>query len=62
MDWATTDTLATQGVRGIIKYKKEEMKKLALDCLRSKDLWVKKFGIVTFINFPDDQPKPVPVN
>ena len=54
-DWATTDTLATQGIRGIIKEKEHEIKDLALDCIKNKNVWVKRFGIVIFINFPKDK-------
>ena len=54
-DWATTDTLATQGVRGIIKEKEGDIKELAITCLKSKNIFTKRFGVVIFINFPDDE-------
>ncbi len=53
-DWPTTDTLATQGVGAILKEKKEDIKKLALRSLKSKNTWTKRFGLVLFINFPKD--------
>ncbi len=54
-DWATTDTLATQGIRGIIKQKESEIKEFALKCLKSKNIWTRRFGIVVFINFPESK-------
>ncbi len=52
-DWPTTDTLATQGIRGILKNKSSEIKSLAMECLDSDNPWTKRFGIVVFINFPE---------
>ncbi len=54
-DWATTDTLATQGVRGIIKLKKKEIIGLALESLKEKNLFTRRFGVVIFINFPEEE-------
>ncbi len=54
-DWATTDTLATQGIRNIIKQKEDEIKKFANICLKSNNVWIKRFGIVVYINFPYDK-------
>ncbi|MCD6227648.1 DNA alkylation repair protein [Candidatus Micrarchaeota archaeon] len=54
-DWATCDTLATQGIRGIIKRKSDEIIKFAVRCTQSNNLWKKRFGIVLMINHPDNQ-------
>ena len=51
-DWATTDTLATQTVRPIVHVKKDEIQSLALECLKSANVFARRFGIVLFIHFP----------
>ncbi len=54
-DWAVCDTLATQGIRRIIKTKQEEIFKISKELIKSKNLWERRFGIVLLINFTKDE-------
>jgi len=51
-DWATTDTLATQGIKSLLRYKEQEIKQFALRCVHNETMWIRRFGIVVFVNFP----------
>ena len=53
-NWAVCDTLATQGVRALVKTHKEKILALADKFLRSKTPWQRRFGLVLFINFRKD--------
>lgn len=48
-DWVVCDTLATQGVRKIVKEKQNEIFKLAKRLISSKDFWQRRFAIVLLI-------------
>lgn len=54
-DWAVCDTLATQGIRGIIKIKQKEIFKFAESLINSKNFWGRRFAIVLLINFTEDK-------
>ena len=48
-NWAICDTLATQGIRGIVKIKGEEIFKLSEKLIKSKNFWERRFAIVLLI-------------
>ena len=50
-DWAVCDTLATQGIRTIVKIKQKEIFELSKEMVESKSLWKRRFGVVLLINF-----------
>ena len=54
-DWATCDTLATQGIRNISKIKEKEFIKMAKDFAKSANPWIVRFGLVILINFRKDE-------
>ena len=53
-DWAVCDTLATQGVRGILKIKQKEIFDLAKKFVKSDYMWQRRIGIVLLINYSKD--------
>jgi len=53
-DWAVCDTLATQGIRGIAKTKKETLE-ISKKLIQSKNFWERRFAIVLLINFTKDK-------
>lgn len=55
VDWAVCDTLATQGIRGIIKTKQKEIFGISKKLAKSKNLWERRFAIVLLINFTKDK-------
>ena len=54
-NWAVCDTLATQGIRVIVKKKQKEFLDLSKKLVRSKNLWHRRFGIVLLINFKKEK-------
>jgi len=54
-DWATCDTLATQGIRKIAKLKQKEIFEFSERYVLSKNLWEKRFGLVLLMNFTKDK-------
>lgn len=46
-NWSICDVLATQGIRSIIATHRDEILNLALKCVKDKNKWIKRFGIVT---------------
>ena len=54
-DWAVCDTLATQGIIGIIKIKQKEILQIAKKLINSKNFWKRRFAIVLLINFVKDK-------
>ena len=54
-DWPTTDTLATQSVRPLLKIAalKKRILYLARASLLASDRWRRRFGVVLFINFTE---------
>jgi 3-methyladenine DNA glycosylase AlkD len=54
-DWAVCDTLATQGIRGIIKGEQKEIFQISKKLINSKNFWERRFGIVLLINFTKDK-------
>lgn len=54
-DWAVCDTLATQGVRGLLAAKKEEILLLAARLIASSNLWERRFGVVLLTNFAKEK-------
>lgn len=48
-DWAVCDTLATQGIRKIIKLKQKEIFEISKELIKSKNLWQRRFAIVLLI-------------
>jgi len=45
-DWAVCDTLATQGIRKIIREKQKEIFNISRKLISSKNLWQRRFAIV----------------
>ena len=54
-DWAVCDTLATQGIRKIIRLKQKEIFEISKELIKSKNLWQRRFAIVLLINFTKDK-------
>lgn len=54
-DWAVCDTLATQGIRKIIRLKQKEIFEISKKLIKSKNLWQRRFAIVLLINFTKDK-------
>lgn len=50
-DWAICDTLATQGIRGIVKSRRREVFDLARGFVRSELMWQRRLGIVLLTNY-----------
>jgi 3-methyladenine DNA glycosylase AlkD len=48
-DWAICDTLATQGIRKIVKEKKREIFDLSKELISSKNFWQRRFAIVLLV-------------
>ena len=48
-DWAVCDTLAGQGVKGIVNKKQKEIFEFAQKSILSKDLWQRRFAITLLI-------------
>lgn len=48
-NWAVCDTLATQGIRGIMPAHSDKILILSLKCIKNKNKWIKRFGIVTVV-------------
>jgi 3-methyladenine DNA glycosylase AlkD len=48
-DWAVCDTLATQGIRKIVKEKEKEIFNLSKELISSKNFWQRRFAIVLLI-------------
>jgi len=53
-NWAECDTLATQGIRPIVKTKQDEILKLSQELIKSNNPWKNRFGIVLLINFKNN--------
>jgi len=54
-DWAVCDTLATQGIRKIIRLKQKEIFEISKKLIKSKNLWQRRFALVLLINFTKDK-------
>ena len=48
-NWAVCDTLATQGIRRIVRVKTEEIFNLSKKLIKSKNFWKRRFAIVLLI-------------
>jgi len=48
-DWAVCDTLATQGIRKIIREKQKEIFNISRELISSKNFWQRRFAIVLLI-------------
>jgi len=48
-DWAVCDTLATQGIRKIVKENQKEIFDLSRELISSKNFWQRRFAIVLLI-------------
>ncbi len=48
-NWAVCDILATQGIRGIVRIKMEEVFKFSERLIKSKNFWKRRFAIVLLI-------------
>ena len=55
VDWAICDTLATQGVRKILKTKQKEIFKISKELIKSNNLWQRRFALVLLINYQKDK-------
>ncbi|MEM3075432.1 MAG: DNA alkylation repair protein [Candidatus Bilamarchaeaceae archaeon] len=55
VDWAVCDTLATQGIKGIVKTKQKEIFGISKKLVKSKNFWERRFAIVLLINFTKDK-------
>jgi len=54
-DWAVCDTLATQGIRKIVRVKQKEIFGLSKKLIFSKNFWQRRFAVVVLINFTKDK-------
>ncbi len=54
-DWAVCDTLATQGIRKIVKIRQKEIFELSRKYISSKNFWQRRFALVLLINFTKDK-------
>ena len=54
-DWATCDTLATQGVRKIAIIKQKEIFEFSQKLVSKKNFWQRRLGLVLLINFIKDK-------
>jgi 3-methyladenine DNA glycosylase AlkD len=54
-DWVVCDTLATQGIRKIIKLKQKEIFEISKKLVESKKFWQRRFALVLLINFAKDK-------
>ncbi|MFN2481823.1 MAG: DNA alkylation repair protein, partial [Pyrinomonadaceae bacterium] len=54
-DWAVCDTLATQGARGIVKKKREELLDLSQRLVGSDNFWQCRFAVVLLTNYAKDE-------
>ena len=54
-DWAVCDTLASQGIKKIVKIKQKEIFELSEKLVSSKNFWQRRFGLVLLINFVKDK-------
>lgn len=54
-DWAVCDTLATQGIRKIVKLRQKEIFEISKKLIKSKDLWQRRFALVLLVNFTKDK-------
>jgi len=54
-DWVVCDTLATQGIRKIVKLKQKEIFEISKKLIKSKNLWQRRFALVLLINFAKDK-------
>ena len=54
-DWPVCDTLATQGIRPLVKTHREQLLALARRCIGMSDPWQKRFGLVLFTNYVTDK-------
>ncbi len=59
-NWAVCDTLATQGLRDLIKTHKEEILELVLDSIKDKNKWIKRFGVVTLVELAHNKKLEIP--
>jgi 3-methyladenine DNA glycosylase AlkD len=50
-DWAICDTIATQGIRGIVKSRRREVFNLSRRFVRSELMWQRRLGIVLLTNY-----------
>lgn len=50
-DWAVCDTLATQGIRGILKVKQAEIFELVRTLIKSDNTWQRRLWIVLLTNY-----------
>ena len=55
MDWAVCDTLATQGIKPIVKIKQKEIFELSRKLVKSENLWKRRFGVILLINFKKEK-------
>lgn len=59
-NWSICDVLATQGLRGIIASHKDEILDLALGCIKDKNKWIKRFGVVTIVELAHNKKLEIP--
>ncbi len=50
-DWVVCDTLATQGVRGIVNERQAELLKLSGQLIKSPNFWERRFALVLLTNY-----------
>lgn len=59
-NWAVCDTLATQGLRGIINKIGEEILPLAIQNIKGKNKWIKRFDVVTIVELTHNKKLKIP--
>lgn len=59
-NWAVCDTLATQGIRGIMPANNDKIFVLALKCIKDRNKWIKRFGVVTTVELAHNKKFEIP--
>lgn len=59
-NWSICDVLATQGVRGMILTHWDEILDLASNCIKDKNKWIKRFGVVIIVELAHNKKLEIP--
>ena len=59
-NWAVCDTLATQGIRGLMPTHNDRILALALKCIKNKNKWIKRFAVVTIVELAHNKKLEIP--
>lgn len=59
-NWSICDVLATQAIRGIITTHKDEILNLAFKCIKDKNKWIQRFGVITIVELAHNKKLEIP--